>query len=68
MDWTEINRKARPELERLLATNRDQLRNLRFAVSQGQHKDVRSLREVKHDIARLLTKLRQLDTPPATKK
>ncbi len=66
MDWTEITRKGQPELERLLASNRERLRSLRFAVSQGQHKDVRDLRELKHDIARLMTKLRQLKTVKPT--
>lgn len=68
MDWTEINRKGRPELERLLAVSRERLRTLRFAVSQGQHKDVRDLRDLKHEIARIMTKLRQPKavTPPTT--
>ena len=66
MDWKEITRKGRPELERLLAAEREHVRSLRFAVGQGQHKDVRALREARHDVARLMTKLRQLPTTPPT--
>jgi len=64
MDWNEINRKGKPELERLLASGRERLRHLRFAVSQGQQKDVRELREARHEVARLTTKLRQLELTP----
>lgn len=64
MDWNEINRKGQPELERLLATGREHLRTLRFGVSQGQQKNVRQVRQAKHDVARLMTKLRQLKLPP----
>lgn len=67
MDWKEINRKGRPELERLVATEREHMRRLRFAVGQGQHKDVRELRQTRHDIARLMTKLQQLESTPVKK-
>ncbi len=66
MDWTEINRKGQPELERLMATSRERLRAMRFAVSQGQQKDVRELRVLKHDIAKMMTKLQQLSAQPKT--
>jgi ribosomal protein L29 len=61
MDWKELINKSRPELERLLAAQRERLRDLRFKVAQSQHKDVRDLRAVKKDIARLLTKIKQSD-------
>lgn len=66
MDWKELERKGRPELERILATEREHVRRLRFAVNQGQHKDVRELRQARHDVARLLTRLKQLDHTPST--
>lgn len=60
MDFTELQHKSEPELQRLLASLRDQLRDRRFKVAAGQHKDVRDLRSLKRDIARLLTRLHQL--------
>ncbi len=68
MDWNEINRKGQPELERLLATSREHLRTLRFSVSQGQQKNVRQLRQAKHEIARIMTKIQQLKSKPQSPK
>ncbi len=59
MDWKEITQKSKTELDRLLQEKNQQLRDRRFKVAQGQHKDVREIREIKRDIARLLTKRTQ---------
>lgn len=73
MDFKELRQKSPVELERLLQEKRGLLRDRRFKVAQGQHKDVRELRELKQDIARLLTKMKQpatetpSPTPPPTK-
>ena len=56
MEWNELKMKSPIELQRLLQEKREQLRDRRFKVAQGQHKDVREIRELKHDIARILTK------------
>jgi large subunit ribosomal protein L29 len=64
MDYKELRQKSAPELQRLLAAWREQLRDKRFRISQGQHKDVREIRELKRDIARVLTHLRQLANQP----
>lgn len=64
MDWSELKQKSPTELQRLLQEKRELLRDRRFKVAQGQHRDVRELRELKRDIARVLTKLRT--TPPPT--
>ncbi len=64
MDFKELRLKSPTEIQRLIQEKRDQLRDRRFKVAQGQHKDVRELRELKHDIARLLTKVHS--TEPAT--
>ncbi len=72
MDYTELKQKSPVELQRLLQEKRDLLRDRRFKVAQGQHKDVRELRELKHDIARLMTKVNGAKhvpiptTPPTT--
>lgn len=68
MDFNELKQKSPVELQRLLQEKREQLRDRRFKVAQGQHKDVRELRELKHDIARLLTKVNdtKTDSPSVT--
>jgi ribosomal protein L29 len=66
MDWSELKLKSSTELQRLLQEKRELLRDRRFKVAQGQHKDVRELRELKHDIARLLTKIAQDKHQPST--
>lgn len=69
MDFTELKQKSAVELQRLLQEKRELLRDRRFKVAQGQHKDVRELRELKHDIARLMTKVndsKNVSTSPNT--
>jgi len=58
MDTKELHKKSPDVLKRELAHLREELRDLRFKVSQNQHKDVRALRNAKRDIARILTELR----------
>lgn len=71
MDWSELRQKSPVELHRLLNEKREQLRDRRFKVAQGQQKDVREIRELKQDIARLMTKMNEAPvtspTPVATK-
>lgn len=60
MEAKELITISATELQRRLAASREQLRRRRFQVAQGQHTDVREIREIRRDIARLLTRLRQL--------
>ena len=60
MEFKLLLQKSESELQRQLANLREQLRHRRFKVSEGQHKDVREIRELKHDIAQILTRLRQV--------
>lgn len=48
------------DLERELASSREELREFRFSASQSKIKNVKSGREIKHIIARLLTRINQL--------
>ncbi len=57
-EWKDILNKDVLELRRQLAESREKLRDLRFRVSQGQHKDVREIRELRTRIARLQTVVR----------
>jgi ribosomal protein L29 len=66
MDYKEINQKSPVELQRLLQEKRENLRDRRFKVAQGQQKDVREIRELKHDIARIMTKIGQQTSTPTT--
>ncbi len=57
MDLKELSPKGVPELTRMAVELREELRDLRFKDAQRQLKDVRRIREVKHDIARIETLL-----------
>lgn len=61
MKFSEIKNKSAAELNRELTQLRAHLRDRRFKVAQGQHKDVREIRELKTDIARILTHITTLN-------
>ena len=67
MKMKEIREKSDPELKRLLQSQKEKLRSLRFKVSQKQLKDVRQLREVKRDVARLNTETKRRQQQPKKK-
>ena len=57
MKIQEIRIKPRPELEKLLIELRERLRVLKFDLSSGKVKNVREIRQIRKDIARILTHL-----------
>lgn len=59
MKPTELRVKSEEELRALLAELREKNRTLRFDLSQGKVKNTRALREIKKDIARILTILNE---------
>lgn len=59
MTIKELREKSDGELKQLLKDERERVRELRFKVSQDQHKDVRELREAKKHVAKILTLLRE---------
>lgn len=59
MKISEIKQKPKNELQKLLQDERDNLRQLRFDLSAGKVKNVREIRKIKKDIARILTTLCQ---------
>lgn len=59
MKISKINQKNKPELEMLLAEDRDNLRVLRFDVQLKQSKNVREIRKTKKRIAQILTILKE---------
>ncbi|MBI2984339.1 MAG: 50S ribosomal protein L29 [Candidatus Kerfeldbacteria bacterium] len=59
MKYQLLKAKSPVELARELNRLREQLRLDRFKVAHGQQKNVRQLRQLKRDIARLLTRLNE---------
>jgi len=57
MEMKELQDLNIDELHKLLSEKRSTLRELRFKVSMDEHKKVRELRDVRKDIARILTLL-----------
>lgn len=59
MKTAEIRQKPKGELERQLKENREKLRQLGFDLVAGKVKNVREIRRLKKEIARILTLLRE---------
>jgi large subunit ribosomal protein L29 len=59
MTGEELRVLDREELEGQLKTSRRELYELRFKLAVGQLDDHRQIRKVRHDIARILTSMRQ---------
>lgn len=55
MDFKELQTKSETELQKMLGQDREKLRELRFKDSNKQLKNVREIRTVKEQIARVLT-------------
>ncbi len=53
----EIKIKSKSELQKILAESRDKLRDLRFKDASKQLKNVRDIRKLRQDIARVMTAL-----------
>ncbi|MFH1030891.1 MAG: 50S ribosomal protein L29 [bacterium] len=60
MKILELKGKSKKEMENFLAEKRAQLTELKFKVATDSLKDMRELRVIKKDIARLLTALNSL--------
>lgn len=59
MKAKELRQKSQNELQKLLRDKRERQRQLRFDLSSGKVKNVREIRQIKKDIARILTVLCQ---------
>ncbi|RMD51785.1 50S ribosomal protein L29 [Candidatus Parcubacteria bacterium] len=67
MEFKELKDKSRKELNGLLAEQRQKLYELRLKLSVNQLKQVREVRVVKKNIAKLLTRINQLKKEEANK-
>ena len=59
MKTRELREKSKMELQKLLIENREKLRQLKFDLASGKVKNVRVIRGLKKDIARILTCLEE---------
>jgi len=59
MKIKELRQKSKNGLQRLLRENREKLRQMRFDLASGKVKNVREIRQIKKEIARILTILCQ---------
>lgn len=58
MKTQELLQKPKIELEKLLKDLRERQRSLRFDLAAGKVKNVREIRQIKKDIARIMTLLK----------
>jgi len=59
MKASELKQKSQEELAKILQDSREKLQQLRFDLSAGKVKNVREIRSIKKEIARILTLLKQ---------
>lgn len=59
MKIKDLRTKSDSELQKLLAKTREEQREIRFKVSQRQHKNYQELSDKKKAVARILTVMRE---------
>ncbi len=59
MKITEIRRKSAQELQKDLYINREKVRQLRFDLASGKVKNVRDIRKIRREIARIITIIKE---------
>jgi len=67
MDIRDLKPKSDKELHQMLAEKRNEIRELRFKISEKQLKDVRGIHKVKETVAQILTILNQRKKEPIKK-
>jgi len=55
MKTIELRQKSKQELQQLLKENREKVRQFRFDLISGKVKNIRLIRSIKKDIARIMT-------------
>jgi len=64
----EWRKKSKMELQKLLKDDREKLQQLQFDLAAGKVKNVREIRRLKKEIARILTLLNALNQKEKVKK
>lgn len=59
MRAADIRQKTQEELRRNVKEIRERLRSLRFDLASGKVKNVREIRQIRKDVARILTVLKE---------
>ena len=59
MKIDKLRSKSKSELKKLIINKRERLMTSRFNLAEGRLKNIREVRQVKKDIARILTLLRE---------
>ena len=59
MSIKDFRKKTDKELQKILSTKREQVREMRFSVSNKQLKNIRDLRKARKEIAQILTILKE---------
>ncbi len=59
MKVKEIRKKKEKELEKLLSDKRKRLQEVRFKLASGKVKDVKEAKNIRQDISRILTILKE---------
>ncbi len=54
-----LRKKPKSELQRMLSDSQEKLRKLRFDLASGKVKNIREIRRIRKNIARILTILRE---------
>ncbi len=62
MKAVELNQKSKEELEKMVQDGKEKLRQLRFDLAAGKVKNIRQIRLIKKDIARMFTKLNKVES------
>ena len=62
MEFKELKKKSKVELHKILAENRNKLRDLRFKDANKQLKDIRQIKAIRITIAQTLTLLNDKKT------
>jgi len=56
---SELRKKSEEEMQKILKDDREKLKQLRFDLAAGKVKNVREIRKIKKEVARILTLLKQ---------
>mgnify|MGYP001106954231 CR=1 FL=1 len=59
MKIRELRQKSFADLQKILTNSREKLRQFRFDLASGKLKNVREIRELKKDIAQILTIIKE---------
>lgn len=62
MEMQDLLKKSSADLQKMLAEKREELRALRFAVANLQNKNVRAIRVIRKEVARIQTALQQMQS------